>query len=202
MKKVNISKHIKTNAEKILVIGQPGSGIESRLLNHNIKQIERFIIYQDIDEMKKAKDEFWNYDCIIIFSGLPTSNMEYLKNFLFFMVIAKDNKFSTLYSYLPDMTLPINQIIVYKRYSCGYAAYTDKKLKVKFLNSCKNEKSNDKISNSSCQLNYIKAKERSTGKIVCLNSNINDTYFDTLMRSKFASGELMIIEGTLPDKWK
>ena len=37
MKKVNISKHIKTNAEKILVIGQPGSGIESRLLNHNIK---------------------------------------------------------------------------------------------------------------------------------------------------------------------
>lgn len=202
MKKVNISKHIKTNAEKILVIGQPESGIKSRLLNHNIKQIERFIIYQDIDEMKRAKDEFCNYDCIIIFSGLPTSNMEYLKNFLFFMVIAKDNTFSTLSSYLPDMTLPINQVIVYKRYLCGYTAYTDKKLKVKFLNSCKNEKSNDKISNSSCQLNYIKAKERSTGKIVCLNSNINATYFDTLMRSKFASGELMIIEGTLPDKWK
>lgn len=202
MKKVKISKHIKTNAEKILVIGQPGSGIESRLLNHNVKQINRFVIYQDIDEMKKAKDEFYNYDCIIIFSGLPSSNMKYIGIFLFFTVIAKDNTFSTLFSYLPNMALPINQVIVYKRYSCGYTAYTDEKLKVKFLNSCKNKKLNDKISNSSCQLKYIKAKESSTGKIVCLNPNINDAYFDTLIRIKFISGELILIEGTLPDKWK
>ena len=158
MKKVNISKHIKTNAEKILVIGQPGSEIESRLVNHNIKHINRFVIYQDVDEMKKAKDEFYNYDCIIIFSGLPNSNMEYIKNFLFFTVNAKDNTFSTLFSYLPDMALPINQVIVYRRHLCGYAAYTDKKLKAKFLNSCKNKKANDKISSSSCKLNYIKAK--------------------------------------------
>ena len=67
MKKVKISKHMKTKAEKILVIGSQGSGIESRLLNHNPKQIDRFVIYQSIEEMKRAKDDFYNYKCIKYF---------------------------------------------------------------------------------------------------------------------------------------
>ena len=31
--------------------------------------------------------------------------------------------------------------------------------------------------------------------------NINDAYWDTLMRNKFKIGELVLVEGKLPDKW-
>jgi len=76
---------MKTKAEKILVIGSQGSGIESRLLNHNPKQINRFVIYQSIEEMKRAEDDFYNYNCIIIFSALLISkkdDMDYYEKYL------------------------------------------------------------------------------------------------------------------------
>lgn len=47
---------MKTKAEKILVIGSWGSGIESRLLNHNPKQINRFVIYQSIEELPTEEE--------------------------------------------------------------------------------------------------------------------------------------------------
>lgn len=78
MKSVKISKHMKTKAEKILVIGNQGSGIENRLLNHNPKQTDRFVIYQSIGEMKRAEDDFYNYNYIVIFSALSTKDIEIL----------------------------------------------------------------------------------------------------------------------------
>lgn len=191
MKKVKICKHMKTKAEKILVIGNYGSGIESRLLNHNPKQINRFVIYQSIEEMKRAKDDFYNYNCIIIFSALLISkkdDIDYYKDFLLWRVVCTDNPLCPLSSYIP-LALGLNEVIVFKKGIGGYSVYLKEKLKSKFLNQ-----SDESI--------YIKAKESSTGKVVDLNPNINDTYFDTLICNKFKIGELVLVEGKLPDKWK
>lgn len=190
MKKVKICKHMKTKAEKILVIGSYGSGIESRLLNHNPKQINRFVIYQSIEEMKRAEDDFYNYNCIIIFSALLISkkdDMDYYKDFLLYKVVCKDKLFCPLADYIP-LGLGLNEVIVFERGIGGYSAYEKEKLKSKFLSQ----------SEESVQ---IKAKETSTGKIVDINPNINDAYWDTLMRNKFKIGELVLVEGKLPDKW-
>ena len=190
MKKVKISKHMKTKAERILVIGSCGSGIESRLLNHNPKQINRFVIYQSIEEMKRAEDDFYNYNCIIIFSALLISkkdDMDYYKDFLLYKVVCKDKLICPLADYIP-LGLGLNEVIVFERGIGGYSAYEKEKLKSKFLSQ----------SEESVQ---IKAKETSTGKIVDINPNINDAYWDTLMRNKFKIGELVLVEGKLPDKW-
>lgn len=190
MKKVKICKHMKTKAEKILVIGSYGSGIESRLLNHNPKQINRFVIYQSIEEMKRAGDDFYNYNCIIIFSALLISkkdDMDYYKDFLLYRVVYKDMSLCPLADYIP-LGLGLNEVIVFERGIGGYSAYEKEKLKSKFLSQ----------SEESVQ---IKAKETSTGKIVDINPNINDAYWDTLMRNKFKIGELVLVEGKLPDKW-
>lgn len=187
MKKVKISKHMKTKAEKILVIGSCGSGIESRLLNHNPKQIDRFVIYQSIEEMKRAGDDFYNYNCIIIFSVLLISkknDMDYYKDFLLYRVVCKDK----LAAYIP-LGLGLNEIIVFEKGIDGYSVYLKEKLKSKLLNQ-----SEESV--------HIKAKEISTGKVIDLNPNINDTYFDTLICNKFKIGELVLVEGKLPDKWK
>ena len=187
MKKVKICKHMKTKAEKILVIGSYGSGIESRLLNHNPKQINRFVIYQSIEEMKRAEDDFYNYNCIIIFSALLISkkdDMDYYKDFLLYRVVCKDK----LAAYIP-LGLGLNEIIVFEKGIDGYSAYEKEKLNSKFLSQSE-------------ELVQIKAKETSTGKIIDLNPNINDTYFDTLICNKFKIGELVLVEGKLPDKWK
>lgn len=187
MKKVKICKHMKTKAEKILVIGSYGSGIESRLLNHNPKQINRFVIYQSIEEMKRAGDDFYNYNCIIIFSALLISkkdDMDYYKDFLLYRVVCKDK----LAAYIP-LCLGLNEIIVFEKGIDGYSVYEKEKLKSKFLSQSE-------------ELVQIKAKELSTGKVIDLNPNINDTYFDTLICNKFKIGELVLVEGKLPDKWK
>lgn len=191
MKKVKISKHMKTKAEKILVIGSCGSGIESRLLNHNPKQINRFVIYQSIEEMKRAGDDFYNYNCIIIFSALLISkkeDMDYYKDFLLYRVAYKDMSLCPLAAYIP-LGLGLNEIIVFEKGIDGYSVYEKEKLKSKFLSQVE----------ESVQ---IKAKEISTGKVIDLNPNINDTYFDTLICNKFKIGELVLVEGKLPDKWK
>ena len=191
MKKVKISKHMKTKAEKILVIGSQGSGIESRLLNHNPKQIDRFVIYQSIEEMKRAKDDFYNYKCIIIFSALLISkkdDIDYYKDFLLYRVVCKDKSFCPL-AFFITLGLGLNEIIVFERGIGGYSVYKKEKLKSKFLSQVE----------ESVQ---IKAKEISTGKVIDLNPNINDTYFNTLIYNKFKIGELVLVEGKLPDKWK
>lgn len=191
MKKVKVSKHIKTKAEKILVIGSCESEIEIRLLNHNPKQIDRFVIYQSIEEMKKAEDDFYNYDCIIIFSALLASkkdDMDYYKDFLLYEVGCKDKLLCPLSSYIP-LGFDLNKVVIFKRDIGGYSVYEKEKLKNKFLNQPE----------ESVQ---IKAKETSTGKIIDINPNINDAYWDTLMRNKFASGELTLLAGKLPNKWK
>lgn len=191
MKKVKISKHMKTKAEKILVIGSCGSGIESRLLNHNPKQINRFVIYQSIEEMQRAGDDFYNYNCIIIFSALLISkkdNMDYYKDFLLYRVVYKDNPLCPLAAYIP-LILGLNKVIVFERGIGGYSVYKKEKLKSKFLSQPE----------ESVQ---IKAKEISTGKIVDINPNINDAYWDTLMRNKFKTGELVLLAGKLPNKWE
>lgn len=187
MKKVKISKHMKTKAEKILVIGSYGSGIESRLLNHNPKQINRFVIYQSIEEMQRARDDFYNYNCIIIFSALSTKDMDYYKDFLLWSVVCKDNPLCPLAAYIP-LGFGLNEVIVFERGIGGYSVCEEEKLKSKFLSQ----------SEESVQ---IKVKETSTGKIVDINLNINDAYWDTLMRNKFKIGELVLVEGKLPDKW-
>lgn len=191
MKKVKICKHMKTKAEKILVIGSYGSGIESRLLNHNPKQINRFVIYQSIEEMKRAEDDFYNYNCIIIFSALLISkkdDIDYYKDFLLYRVVCKDKSFCPLAFFIP-LGLGLNKVIVFERGIDGYSVYKKEKLKSKFLSQSE-------------ELVQIKAKETSTGKIIDLNPNINDTYFDTLICNKFKIGELVLVEGKLPDKWK
>ena len=71
----------------------------------------------------------------------------------------------------------------------GYSVYKEEKLKSKFLSQVE----------ESVQ---IKAKETSTGKIVDINPNINDAYWDTLMRNKFKTGELVLLAGKLPNKWE
>ena len=191
LKKIKISKHKKTKAEKILVIGSCGSGIESRLLNHNPKQINRFVIYQSIEEMQRAGDDFYNYNCIIIFSALLISkkyDMDYYKDFLLYRVVCKDNSLCPLAAYIP-LVLGLNKVIVFERGIDGYSVYKEEKLKSKFLSQVE----------ESVQ---IKAKETSTGKIVDINPNINDAYWDTLMRNKFKTGELVLLAGKLPNKWE
>lgn len=188
MKKIKISKHMKTKAEKILVIGSQGSGIESRLLNHNLKQTDRFVIYQSIEEMRRAEDDFYNYNCIIIFSALSTKDMDYYKDFLLQRVVWKDKLLCPLSSYIP-LGFGLNEVIIFEKGAGGYSVYLKEKLKSKFLNQSE-------------EMICIKAKESSTGKVVDLNPNINDTYFDTLIRNKFKIGELVLVEGNLPDKWK
>lgn len=181
---------MKTKAEKILVIGSCGSGIESRLLNHNPKQINRFVIYQSIEEMKRAGDDFYNYNCIIIFSALLISkkdDMDYYKDFLLYRVACKDKSICPLAFFIP-LGLGLNEIIVFERGIGGYSVYEKEKLKSKFLSQVE----------ESVQ---IKAKEISTGKVIDLNPNINDTYFDTLICNKFKIGELVLVEGKLPNKW-
>ena len=130
MKKVKICKHMKTKAEKILVIGSYGSGIESRLLNHNPKQINRFVIYQSIEEMKRAEDDFYNYNCIIIFSALLISkkdDMDYYKDFLLYKVVCKDKLLCPLAAYIP-LGLGLNEIIVFEKGIDGYSVYEKEKL--------------------------------------------------------------------------
>lgn len=188
MKSVKISKHMKTKAEKILVIGNQGSGIENRLLNHNPKQTDRFVIYQSIGEMKRAEDDFYNYNYIVIFSALSTKDMDYYEDFLLWKVVWKDKLLCPLSAYIP-LALGLNEVIVFEKGIYGYSVYESEKLKSKFLSQ-----SEESI--------YIKAKELSTGKVVDLNPNINDTYFDTIICNKFKIGELVLISGKLPDKWK
>lgn len=48
----------------------------------------------------------------------------------------------------------------------------------------------------------IKYKVRSTGEIMEVNPLANNAYFDTLYRCAFNSGEHILLEGELPDKWK
>ena len=188
MKSVRISKHKKTKAEKILVIGSQGSGIESQLLNHNLKQVDRFVIYQSIGEMRRAEDDFYNYNCIIIFSALSTKNIDYYEDFLLQRVVWKDKQFCPLSSYIP-LGFGLNEVIIFEKGAGGYSVYLKEKLKSKFLNQSE-------------EMICIKAKESSTGKVVDLNPNINDTYFDTIICNKFKIGELVLISGKLPDKWK
>lgn len=188
MKKIKISKHMKTKAEKILVIGNQGSGIESRLLNHNLKQTNRFIIYQSIEEMTRAEDDFYNYNCIVIFSALSTKDMDYYKDFLLQRVVWKDKQFCPLSSYIP-LGFGLNEVIIFEKGAGGYSVCLKEKLKSKFLNQSE-------------EMICIKAKESSTGKVVDINPDINDAYWDTLMRNKFKIGELVLISGKLPDKWK
>lgn len=188
LKKVKISKHMKTKAEKILVIGSQGSGIESRLLNHNLKQVDRFVIYQSIGEMRRAEDDFYNYNCIIIFSALSTKNMDYYKDFLLQRVVWKDKQFCPLSDYIP-LGFGLNEVIIFEKGVGGYSVYLKEKLKSKLLNQSE-------------EMICIKAKESSTGKVVDINPDINDAYWDTLMRNKFKIGELVLVEGKLPDKWK
>ena len=47
----------------------------------------------------------------------------------------------------------------------------------------------------------VKIKERSTGKIIELNPNINNSYVDTMIRCLFQQGEYTLISGELPEKW-
>jgi CRISPR/Cas system CMR-associated protein Cmr5 small subunit len=48
----------------------------------------------------------------------------------------------------------------------------------------------------------VKIRERSTGRIIELNPNIDNSFSDTMTRNLFHSGEYILISGNLPDKWK
>jgi predicted peptidase len=48
----------------------------------------------------------------------------------------------------------------------------------------------------------VKYKERSSGRVVEINPNINDPFYDNLYRNAFQTGEYILISGVLPDKWK
>lgn len=48
----------------------------------------------------------------------------------------------------------------------------------------------------------VKYMERSTGKIVEVNPNINDAFFDTFYANMFRSGAFILISGELPAKWQ
>lgn len=66
-------------------------------------------------------------------------------------------------SFFIPLGLGLNEIIVFERGIGGYSVYKKEKLKSKFLSQVE----------ESVQ---IKAKEISTGKVIDLNPNINDTY--------------------------
>lgn len=46
----------------------------------------------------------------------------------------------------------------------------------------------------------VKIRERSTGRIIELNPNIDNSFSDTMTRNLFHSGEYILISGNLPDK--
>ncbi len=48
----------------------------------------------------------------------------------------------------------------------------------------------------------VKIRERSTGRILELNPNIDNSFSDTMTRRLFHLGEYILISGDLPDKWK
>lgn len=48
----------------------------------------------------------------------------------------------------------------------------------------------------------VKYMERSTGKTVEINPNINDAFFDTFYANMFRSGAFILISGELPAKWQ
>lgn len=48
----------------------------------------------------------------------------------------------------------------------------------------------------------IKYKERSTGRVFKINPQINNSFYDTLYRNAFRTGEYVLISGELPEKWK
>ena len=107
---------------------------------------------------------------------------------MLYRVVCKDKSLCPLAAYIP-LVLGLNKVIVFERGIGGYSVCVEEKLKSKFLSQVE----------ESVQ---IKAKETSTGKIVDLNPNINDAYFDTLICNKFKIGELVLLAGKLPNKWK
>ena len=48
----------------------------------------------------------------------------------------------------------------------------------------------------------IKYKERSTGGVFEINPEISNSFYDTLYRNAFQTGEYILISGELPEKWK
>ena len=48
----------------------------------------------------------------------------------------------------------------------------------------------------------VKYKERSTGKIYEVNPKIDNSFYDTIYRNAFRSGEYILVSGELPNKWK
>lgn len=48
----------------------------------------------------------------------------------------------------------------------------------------------------------VKYKERSTGRTFEINPKIDNSFYDTLYRNAFQTGEYILISGELPDKWK
>lgn len=48
----------------------------------------------------------------------------------------------------------------------------------------------------------VKYKERSSGRVFEINPSIDNTFYDTLCRNAFRSGEYILVSGELPDKWK
>lgn len=58
------------------------------------------------------------------------------------------------------------------------------------------------IANQTQNMYSVKVKERSTGRVLELNPNIDNSFSDTMTRRLFHSGEYILISGDLPDKWK
>lgn len=58
------------------------------------------------------------------------------------------------------------------------------------------------LKNLSEDVFVIKYKERSTGRVFEINPQINNSFYDTLYRNAFRTGEYVLISGELPEKWK
>ena len=57
--KIKLSKHLTNSGcvnDKVLAIGQPGCGIQTMFLNHNIKTLDKIAVYQSYTDFKCNKN--------------------------------------------------------------------------------------------------------------------------------------------------
>lgn len=99
-----------------------------------------------------------------------------------------------------DITKMVDSIVTDNKNKNKNTMEMEQKLREKGIEANKEDKEcMERLGNKT--VFTVKIKERSTGKIIELNPNINDSYFDTMIRCLFQQGEYTLISGELPEKW-
>ncbi|MDF2879667.1 MAG: hypothetical protein K0R54_224 [Clostridiaceae bacterium] len=75
---IKLSKHLTNSGcsnNKVLLIGQYGSGIKTMFLNHNIKNLNKIAVYQSCADFKYKKNSDNRYSDIL----KPEFDMDFMK---------------------------------------------------------------------------------------------------------------------------